>query len=307
LLWGDDLFQELRFVLVLVDGVQNILVSTSLLLTPEKIIPLYCARFKIEIMFKTFKQIIDGFGCHFWSRFLPVLSRRDPAKAADEKLKELGLSFKDAKKAEKVKESVINTYNSIEGFVMFCCIAAGILQLAALTFTDKNETYYNADIEPERSHLNVHFCRYQFSDGTPVTYEQRFNQILTAGTIVKRGLKDDANVIDELVYDVNTAYFEENGGYEFARKFYEEAYKLAVKEVGSEDYIISAVMHADEKNVGLSEQLGRDVYHYHLHIVYVPVVEKEVLWSKRCKDPALVGTVKEVIPQISHSKKVAEG
>jgi chromosome segregation ATPase len=28
-----------------------------------------------------------------------------------------------------------------------------------------------------------------------------------------------------------------------------------------------------------------------------------VLWTKRCKDPALVGTVKEVIPQISHSKK----
>ena len=53
----------------------------------------------------------------------------------------------------------------------------------------------------------------------------------------------------------------------------------------------------------LSEKLGRDVYHYHLHVVYVPVVEKEILWSKRCKDPALVGKVKEVIPQISHSKK----
>lgn len=167
----------------------------------------------------------------------------------------------------------------------------------------KNETYYNADIDTARSHLNVHFCRYQFPDGTPVTYEQRFNQLIAAGTIVKRGLKDDANVIDELVYDVNTAYFEENGGYEFVKKFYEEAYRLAVKEVGSEDYILSAVMHADEKNVGLSEQLGHDVYHYHLHVVYVPVVPKEVLWSKRCKDPALVGTVKEVIPQISHSKK----
>lgn len=26
-------------------------------------------------------------------------------------------------------------------------------------------------------------------------------------------------------------------------------------------------------------------------------------WSKRCKDPELVGTVKEVIHQVSHSKK----
>ena len=35
----------------------------------------------------------------------------------------------------------------------------------------------------------------------------------------------------------------------------------------------------------------------------MPVVEKEVRWTKRCKDPALVGTVKEVIHQVSHSKK----
>jgi len=31
----------------------------------------------------------------------------------------------------------------------------------------------------------------------------------------------------------------------------------------------------------------------------------EVRWSKRCKDPALVGTVKEVVHQVSHSKKWA--
>ena len=35
----------------------------------------------------------------------------------------------------------------------------------------------------------------------------------------------------------------------------------------------------------------------------LPVVEKEILWSKRCKDPELRGTVKAVVNQISHSKK----
>ena len=45
------------------------------------------------------------------------------------------------------------------------------------------------------------------------------------------------------------------------------------------------------------------VYHYHLHVVYVPVVEKQILWSKRCKDKSLVGTVKETIMQVSSSKK----
>lgn len=39
--------------------------------------------------------------------------------------------------------------------------------------------------------------------------------------------------------------------------------------------------------------------------IYIPVVEKEVRWTKRCKDPALVGTVKERIHQVSMSKKWA--
>ncbi|WP_204245909.1 sigma 54-interacting transcriptional regulator [Flavonifractor sp. An82] len=67
--------------------------------------------------------------------------------------------------------------------------------------------------------------------------------------------------------------------------------------------ILSAVMHADERNRAMSEALGQDVYHYHLHVVYVPVVEKQILWSKRCKDKSLVGTVKETIMQVSRSKK----
>ena len=73
--------------------------------------------------------------------------------------------------------------------------------------------------------------------------------------------------------------------------------------VGGEQYILSAVMHADERNRAMSEALGEDVYHYHLHVVYIPVVEKQILWSKRCKDKSLVGTVKETITQVSRSKK----
>ena len=75
--------------------------------------------------------------------------------------------------------------------------------------------------------------------------------------------------------------------------------------MGCEQYILSAVMHADEINRAMTEALGREVYHYHLHVVYVPVVEKQILWSKRCKDKALVGTVKETVMQVSRSKKWA--
>ena len=125
------------------------------------------------------------------------------------------------------------------------------------------------------------------------------------GTISTRGLKPDATHYCELVFDVNSAYFDNHGGYEFAKQFYADAYKAAVQIVGGEQYILSAVMHADEINRAMTEALGREVYHYHLHVVYVPVVEKQILWSKRCKDKALVGTVKETVMQVSRSKKWA--
>ena len=117
-----------------------------------------------------------------------------------------------------------------------------------------------------------------------------------------RGLRKDATLFDEIVIDVNTMYFERNGGYEYAKQFYEEAYHFIEEKFGA-DNVISAVMHADEINVAATEELGKEVYHYHLHTMVLPVVEKEILWSKRCKDEKLRGTVKEVVNQISHSKK----
>lgn len=161
----------------------------------------------------------------------------------------------------------------------------------------KNQGYSNPDIITDSSHLNVHFKTCEGS------YAETFDKMLEVGTISTRGLQPDAKVIDELVFDVNTAYFDRNGGYEYAKDFFAEAYRMAVQEAGGEQYVLSAVMHADERNRALSEQLRRDIFHYHLHVVYVPVVDKEIKWSKRCKDPALVGTTKEVIKQVSHSKK----
>lgn len=163
----------------------------------------------------------------------------------------------------------------------------------------ENESYSNPDIVPERSNLNIHFK--QPDD----TYCKVFDQMVSDGTISTRGLKPDADVFCEFVFDVNTAYFEEHGGYEYAKAFFAEAYRFAVQEAGDEQYILSAVLHADERNRSLSEELGHDVYHYHLHVVYIPVVEKEIKYSKRCKDPKLRGTVKEVIHQVSRSKKWA--
>ena len=157
----------------------------------------------------------------------------------------------------------------------------------------EKESYVNQDIVPERSHLNVHFK--QPDSG----YLEQFEQMEADGIISTRGIKEDAFRYGELIFDVNSAYFHNHGGYEFAQAFYAEAYRAAVDIVGGEQYILSAVMHADERNQGMSKALGYDVWHYHLHVVYVPVVEKQILWSKRCKDESLRGTVKEIIQQVS--------
>ena len=153
----------------------------------------------------------------------------------------------------------------------------------------EKDSYRNPDIIPQRTAWNIHFKK------PTASYTDLFSQLETAGTISTRGLKPDATHYCELVFDVNSAYFDNHGGYEFAKQFYEDAYQAAVQIVGGEQYILSAVMHADEINRAMTEALGREVYHYHLHVVYVPVVEKQILWSKRCKDKALVGTVKETV------------
>lgn len=142
----------------------------------------------------------------------------------------------------------------------------------------EKSSYVNQDIVPERTQYNVHFK-------TPTAgYKEMFEQMRSDGVISTRGLKADAEKFGELIFDVNSAYFFNHGGYEFAKQFYADAYKAAIKIVGGEQYILSAVMHADERNRAMSDALGRDVYHYHLHVVYIPVVEKQILWSKRCKD-----------------------
>lgn len=160
----------------------------------------------------------------------------------------------------------------------------------------KNKVYSNMNVDLEQTKNNVHYktCN--------TTYNERLKELVDTGTVSLRGLKDNAKIFDELILDINSDYFEKHGGYDFAKKFYEEAYHFAEKEYGK-DNIISAVMHADEQNIALTEEYGKPIYHYHLHVIALPVVKKEIKYSKRTKDKSLVGKVKETIMQVSHSKK----
>ena len=160
----------------------------------------------------------------------------------------------------------------------------------------KNKSYSNMNVDLEQTPNNVHYKRCE------TTYNEKLKEMLDSGQVSLRGLRANANLFDELIFDINSDYFEKHGGYEFAKEFYERAFLFAEEEMGT-DNIISAVMHADELNTALTEEYGKPIYHYHLHVVALPVVRKEVKWTKKCKDKSLVGTTKEVINQISHSNK----
>ena len=160
----------------------------------------------------------------------------------------------------------------------------------------KNKSYSNMNVDIEQTQNNIHYKRCE------TTYNEKLKELLDKGQVSLRGLRENAKLFDELIFDINSDYFEKHGGYEFAKEFYEKAFHFAEQEMGANN-IISAVMHADEINTALTEKYGKTIYHYHLHVVALPVVRKEVKWTKKCKDKALIGTTKEVINQVSHSNK----
>ena len=71
----------------------------------------------------------------------------------------------------------------------------------------KNETYENMNVDVSRSAFNVHF-----KGCGDLTYSAYLDKLVEEGAVSLRGLKPDAKVFDEMIFDVNTAYFEQHGG-----------------------------------------------------------------------------------------------
>ena len=155
----------------------------------------------------------------------------------------------------------------------------------------KNTTYSNTNIVAKRTPMNIYFKRDDY------TFNQKFDEMVKSGQISTRGLKTNAKIYNELVFDVNSLYFEENGGYEFAKSFYEKTYNFAEKEMGTEN-ILTAVLHADELNTALTEEFRKEIYHYYLHVIAIQVVQKEIK-NKKKKDT-------DITQFISNVKKYTE-
>ncbi|EJW13829.1 putative transposase [Paenibacillus alvei DSM 29] len=133
LLWGQGLYQKLRFVLVRHGDRLAILVSTDLSLTAAEIVELYGYRFKIECTFREMKQVIGAFGYRFWSASMPKLNRYR-RKGESDPLEQV--------KSESDRHRIRLTLQAVEGFVMCSVIATGIVQLIALRFSGKTPALF---------------------------------------------------------------------------------------------------------------------------------------------------------------------
>jgi hypothetical protein len=126
LLWGPGLYKLLRFVLVKSGDKRVILVCTNPSFTPEQIIRLYGYRFKIEVTFRTLKQLLKGFAYHFWSTSMPKLNHFAKKRDGDPLAQ-----VKD----EKERNRILSAFTAIEGYVMMSLIANGLLQLLSLKYS----------------------------------------------------------------------------------------------------------------------------------------------------------------------------
>jgi hypothetical protein len=125
LLWGKGLYRLVRFVLVKSGEREFILVCTNTVFSAEQIIRLYGYRFKIEVTFRTLKQLLSGLSYHFWSMYMPKLDRF--ARGKSDPLKQV----RGKKRRSKILEALCAT----ERYVMVGLIADGLLQLLALKYS----------------------------------------------------------------------------------------------------------------------------------------------------------------------------
>ena len=128
LLWGQKLYQELRFVLVEYNGTRSILAGTSLELDPLSMIRLYSFRFRIECTFRELKQQTGAFCYHFWSKHMPRLNyyRKKTEPSPLEQVE-----------SDHARRKILQAVRAVETHMVLSCVAMGTIQCLSLQMEGK--------------------------------------------------------------------------------------------------------------------------------------------------------------------------
>jgi hypothetical protein len=172
LTWGKGLYKKLLFIRTELNGIESILVSTDLTLTPVQVIELYCCRYKIERSFRELKQVVAGFSYRFWSKYMPKLNRY----AGNEKNQESLRAVTD----KTARANIMSCVNAIEGHALMGCIALGLLQIISLkfasVFTDTNIRFMRTKTSDVPSEATVAdfmrkniYLMFRFFNDLPIT------------------------------------------------------------------------------------------------------------------------------------------
>lgn len=122
-LWGRGLYREMKFVLVEMDDVRSILVTTDFSLDAGEIIALYARRWKVEESALRAKHVIGSYSYHFWTKACPKVNiyrkkdAPDPLEAVTDKGEQ---------------KRIIRTLHATELFLQIGHMAQGILQLMSI-------------------------------------------------------------------------------------------------------------------------------------------------------------------------------
>ena len=131
----------------------------------------------------------------------------------------------------------------------------------------KNKNYSNNDIDPSRTCLNYHL-----KQPTAASYEQEFYRIRDEyglkGNLRLTG-KKQSTVLCEFIITSDKQFFDRLGK-ERTRDFFRDAYRFVIHKVGGEQFVVSAVVHMDEKTP-------------HMHVAFIPTVAGKDRKGRPCR------------------------
>ena len=131
----------------------------------------------------------------------------------------------------------------------------------------RNKNYSNKDIDPSRTYLNYHL-----KQPTAASYEQEFyrikNEYDLKGNLRLTG-KKQSTILCEFMITSDKQFFDWLGA-ERTKQFFRDAYRFVKHKVGGEQFVVSAVVHMDEKTP-------------HMHVAFIPTVEGKDRKGRPCR------------------------